>query len=133
MQSQNARKIKNSIQIPNPNRKGIRRRLKLSEFNLQRITSTGVIFNEVLSDVVTSENGSIGFIIPFNTKLTEWEIEYIQDCWVQFVTQDLGYTPNVLPMVCFQIEAALKESARLRVALYSALFLRYTGISRILF
>lgn len=101
MESQNARKEKNNIPLPNPNKKGLRRRLKLSEFNLQRIVSTGVIFNEVLSDVVKSETGSIGFIIPFNTPLTEWEIEYIQDCWVQFVTQDLGYTPAVLPMICF--------------------------------
>lgn len=37
--------------------------------------------------------------IEINIPLTAWEIEYIFDCWVAFVTSDLGYKANDLQMV----------------------------------
>lgn len=46
-------------------------------------------------------------IIPLECKLTEWEIEYIMDCWVQFVTQDLGYSVTDLPMYIDEIRGAV--------------------------
>lgn len=38
------------------------------------------------------------FHILINEDLTATEIEYIFDCWVVFVTQDLGKDPNSLIM-----------------------------------
>jgi hypothetical protein len=46
-------------------------------------------------------------IIPLYCDLTEWEIEYIIDCWVQFVTQDLGYSVSELPMYIDEIRGAV--------------------------
>ena len=39
--------------------------------------------------------------------MTDWEIEYIMDCWVQFVTQDLGYGVTELPMYIDEIRGAV--------------------------
>ena len=40
------------------------------------------------------------FIIEISPEITlsNEDIEYIFDCWVEFVTQDLGYLPNQLFM-----------------------------------
>ena len=46
-------------------------------------------------------------IIPLECELTDWEIEYIMDCWVQFVTQDLGYGVSELPMYIDEIRGAV--------------------------
>lgn len=46
-------------------------------------------------------------IIPLECELTDWEIEYIMDCWVQFVTQDLGYNVTELPMYIDEIRGAV--------------------------
>lgn len=46
-------------------------------------------------------------IIPLECELTDWEIEYIMDCWVQFVTQDLGYNITELPMYIDEIRGAV--------------------------
>lgn len=46
-------------------------------------------------------------IIPLECELTDWEIEYIMDCWVQFVTQDLGYSVSELPMYIDEIRGAV--------------------------
>lgn len=36
--------------------------------------------------------------IEINVELTKEQLEYIADCWVAFVTNDLGYQPADLPM-----------------------------------
>lgn len=46
-------------------------------------------------------------IIPLECELTDWEIEYIMDCWVQFVTQDLGYGITELQMYIDEIRGAV--------------------------
>lgn len=46
-------------------------------------------------------------IIPLECELTDWEIEYIMDCWVQFVTQDLGYSVSELSMYIDEIRGAV--------------------------
>lgn len=38
-------------------------------------------------------------IIDINVELTDEVLEYIFDCWVAFVTCDLGYKVNELPML----------------------------------
>ena len=43
-------------------------------------------------------NGS-KFIIEINTVLSEEILEYIFDCWLTFVVNDLGLKPNELPML----------------------------------
>lgn len=38
------------------------------------------------------------FEIAVNTDLSQEFLEYIFDCWVAFVTNDLGLLPHELPM-----------------------------------
>lgn len=38
------------------------------------------------------------FVIDINTPLSDEIKQYIFDCWVAFITNDLGLLPNQLPM-----------------------------------
>ena len=41
------------------------------------------------------------FIIDINVKLTDEITQYIFDCWIDFVTSDLGLLPADLPMTLY--------------------------------
>ena len=49
--------------------------------------------------------------IDINIDLTDEEFEYIFDCWATFVTADLGYKMQDLPMYEIEARAGLPTTA----------------------
>ena len=50
------------------------------------------------------------FRIDIEKPLTNEQIEYIFDCWISFITNDLGFAPSDLP-IYLQQEKTINHSA----------------------